>query len=265
MAFLSKFLNDFGQATGIPALALSRFAYSAVIVGYIYNVAIPEFSSKNKKKTPPPSSKEEDEVEELTRQVSVKPEKKPKGPAVNREFFRRLARLLKIMIPSLWSVEAGLLSLHTLTLVARTFLSIYVATLEGRMVKFIVRKDVRTFGIMMLRWFGVAIPATFINSLIRYLESQLALAFRTRLVNYSYELYFKDQTYYRVSNLDSRIENADHCLTDDLQSFTCSVAHLYSHLTKPMLDSALITYSIFQVRFFLFRPLDCFSNIKFDS
>ena len=151
------------------------------------------------------------------------------------------------MIPSLWSVEAGLLSLHTLTLIVRTFLSIYVAALEGRMVKYIVRKDVRTFAFMMLKWIGIAVPATFINSLIRYLESRLALAFRTKLVNYSYELYFKDQTYYRVANLDSRIANADHCLTDDLQAFSSSVAHLYSHLTKPMLDSALITYSIFQV------------------
>ena len=166
----------------------------------------------------------------------------------SREFFQRLRKLIGIMVPSLWSAEAGLLSLHTMTLMARTFLSIYVATLEGRMVKYIVRRDVKTFAFMMLRWFGVAIPATFINSAIRYLESQLALAFRTRLVNYSYELYFTEQTYYRVSNLDSRLENADHCLTDDLAAFTSSVAHLYSHLTKPMLDSALITYSIFQVR-----------------
>ena len=57
-----------------------------------------------------------------------------------------------------------------------------------------------------------------------------------------------------MSNLDSRIENADHCLTDDIQAFTSSVAHLYSHLTKPMLDSALITYSIFQVSI-KFRPV----------
>ena len=80
------------------------------------------------------------------------------------------------------------------------------------------------------------------------MESRIALAFRTRLVNYSYELYFKKQTYYRVSNLDSRLENADHCLTDDLEAFTKSVAHLYSHLTKPMLDTALITFSIFRVK-----------------
>ena len=59
--------------------------------------------------------------------------------------------MLKIMIPSVWSIEAGLLSLHTITLMARTFLSIYVATLEGKMVKFIVRRDAKTFILLMLR------------------------------------------------------------------------------------------------------------------
>ena len=71
------------------------------------------------------------------------------------------------MIPGLWCYEAGLLSLHTLVLVFRTFLSIYVAKLEGRMVKHIVKKDVTTFVLLLTTWFGVAIPATFINSLIR--------------------------------------------------------------------------------------------------
>jgi ATP-binding cassette subfamily D (ALD) protein 2 len=37
------------------------------------------------------------------------------------------------------------------------------------MVKLIVRRDVRNFGLMMLRWIAVAVPATFINSAIRFL------------------------------------------------------------------------------------------------
>ena len=39
----------------------------------------------------------------------------------------------------------------------------------------------RKFAYMMVSWFGVAVPATFINSLIRYLEAQLAIVFRQSL------------------------------------------------------------------------------------
>jgi len=49
-----------------------------------------------------------------------------------------------------------------------------------------------------------------------------------------------------VSNLDGRIENADHRLTDDITAFTSSVAHLYSHLTKPLFDCALIGLALAQ-------------------
>jgi ATP-binding cassette, subfamily D (ALD), member 2 len=47
-----------------------------------------------------------------------------------------------------------------------------------------------------------------------------------------------------VSNLDGRVENADHCLTDDISAFTGSVAHLYSHITKPLFDCALVTVAL---------------------
>lgn len=47
-----------------------------------------------------------------------------------------------------------------------------------------------------------------------------------------------------MSNLDGRVENADHCLTDDISAFTSSVAHLYSHITKPLFDCALVTVAL---------------------
>lgn len=100
------------------------------------------------------------------------------GPGIDREFLVQLKKLLRLMVPGFWTPEVGLLSVHTLALVCRTFMSIFVATMEGKMVKYIVRRDVPNFGLMLLKWLLCALPATFLNSMIRYLECKLALAFR---------------------------------------------------------------------------------------
>lgn len=184
--------------------------------------------------------KTEDPEEKIEKIIIEKKRRRKKQPGLNLEFILQLKQLIQIMIPRVLCEETGLLAVHTTCLISRTFLSIYVAAMEGAIVKYIVRKDVKNFVLMLLKWFGIAIPATFINSMIRYLENKLALAFRTRLVNHAYKMYFKNQTYYKVSNLDGRIENADHRLTDDISIFSSSVAHLYSHLTKPCFDLMLI-------------------------
>lgn len=163
---------------------------------------------------------------------------------INVDFIVQMIKLIRIMIPSVWSSESLILLAHTLSLVSRTFLSIYVANLEGKVVKYIVRRDVYNFSLMLSKWLLVALPATFINSLIRFLEGQMALAFRTRLVRYAYDLYFKNDTYYAVSNLDGRLENPDHSLTDDITTFSQHCAHLYSSVTKPCLDLTVISFTL---------------------
>lgn len=172
---------------------------------------------------------------------------KKMSPAVDRVFLKRLLKLLRVSIPSVFSKEFGLLLLHTSSLVARTFLSIYVATLDGKIVKAIVERQLNTFLKLIVKWLLIAVPATFVNSLIRFLENKLALAIRTRLVDYAYSLYFRNQTYYRVSNLDGRLANPDHSLTEDLQAFSSAVAHIYSHVSKPLLDVVMMSVALARV------------------
>ncbi|KAH7699039.1 PMP-4 protein [Aphelenchoides avenae] len=166
--------------------------------------------------------------------------------AIDPLFVQQLKELIRIMVPGVMSKEFGIIAIHSLILMIRTFLSIYVAALEGNIVKSIVQTDVRKFMYQMGKWLLVALPATFINSMIRFFESYLGLALRTRLIDHAYKQYFKNEVYYKVGNLDSRLLNADQCLTEDISMFTQSVAHLYSHITKPIFDIALITITLVQ-------------------
>lgn len=85
---------------------------------------------------------------------------------INREFFKNLLRLLKIVIPGWRSKELRLLVSHSVFLVLRTVLSLYVAELDGKLVSNLVRGRGKDFLLGLFWWMIVAIPATFTNSMV---------------------------------------------------------------------------------------------------
>ena len=158
-----------------------------------------------------------------------------KGPRVEVDavFFERLSRLLRIVLPT----NKRKLILHSFFLVFRTILSLYVAALDGQIVSALVRGEGRTFIKRILLWMFVAIPATYTNSLLSYLQAKLALSYRSRLTGHIQEQYLSDNTFYSLGNLDDRIKNPDQLITVDINKFSTSLAEMYSNLAKPVLGA----------------------------
>lgn len=89
-----------------------------------------------------------------------------KGVELNREFFRNLARLLRVCIPSWKSKELRLVLSHSVFLVLRSMISLYVAELDGQLVSNLVKGKAKEFLKGLVWWMLVAVPATFTNSMV---------------------------------------------------------------------------------------------------
>ncbi|KAG1862313.1 ABC transporter transmembrane region 2-domain-containing protein [Suillus subluteus] len=161
------------------------------------------------------------------------------SPGLGLPFVHQLRSLLRIVLPSLYTREALLLTAHSTFLVLRTVLSIAVARLDGRIVRDLVSADGKGFLTGLALWFALAIPSIYTNSMIRHLQSTLSLRFRTRLTRYIHDLYLSPAPhlrYYRVP-----LHGIDQYITADVDAWAESVSGIYGNLMKPSLDLLLFT------------------------
>ncbi|KAI8962055.1 ABC transporter transmembrane region 2-domain-containing protein [Daldinia sp. FL1419] len=170
--------------------------------------------------------------------------KRKKKVELNREFFKSLLKLLKIVVPGARSKETRLLASHSFFLVVRTLISLKVAEMDGAIVKALVKGSGKEFLTRIVWWMLIAVPATFTNSMLSYHQAELSLRYRTRLTQYIHDKYLSQLTFYGLSALDDRIKNPDQLIAVDVAKFSNSLAELYSNLAKPILDMTIYTWSL---------------------
>jgi ATP-binding cassette subfamily D (ALD) long-chain fatty acid import protein len=169
-------------------------------------------------------------------------------PGLNLAFLHQFLSLLNIMVPRWTSKEAGLLLSHSIFLILRTYLSLVVARLDGEIVRDLVGGNGKAFLWGILKWCGIGSVASYTNAMIKFLQSKVSIAFRTRLTRYIHDLYLNDKlNYYRLLNLDGGVgTQADQFITQDLTLFCASAASLYSSLGKPFVDICVFNYQLYR-------------------
>jgi ATP-binding cassette subfamily D (ALD) long-chain fatty acid import protein len=130
----------------------------------------------------------------------------------------------------------------------RTYLSLVVARLDGEIVRDLVAGNGKAFLWGIVQWLGVGTFSSYTNAMIKFLQSKVSIAFRTRLTRYIHDLYLNDHlNYYKLQNLDGGVgAGADQYITQDLTLFCASAASLYSSLGKPFVDLCVFNYQLYR-------------------
>ncbi|XP_078497364.1 ATP-binding cassette sub-family D member 3 [Lissotriton helveticus] len=163
---------------------------------------------------------------------------------VDRVFFARIGRILKILVPKTICKETGYLTLIAVMLIARTYCDIWMIQ-NGTMIESaIIGRSRKDFTRYLFNFIAAMPVISLVNNFLKYGLNELKLCFRERLTKYLYDEYLQSYTYYKMGNLDNRIANADQLLTQDVEKFCNSVVDVYSNLSKPFLDIVLYIFKL---------------------
>ena len=172
--------------------------------------------------------------------------KKKKNEDFSLSSLNNFLQLLNISFPSFFSLLTGEMLMMLFTLIARTFLSIKIASVNGQLVQSIITRNLKSFVLIIIKMCVIAIPASFLNSFIQYLKKSISFNVRENLTSYYQNRYIADLRFYQMVNIDSRIKNPDQRITKDIEKFADCFSNLYSNIAKPSLDIILFTRSLAQ-------------------
>jgi len=175
--------------------------------------------------------------------------KKRKMIRVDKQFFERLLRILKIIIPSAQSKEFMYFIILTVLLLLRTYLTVEIAEILGTNAQFLVSRQYTKLLEGVMRFAAVSIPASAVNSGLKYCTSMLSLRFRVKLSRHVHDKYVRGVNFYKATNLggDERISHADQRVTSDINNFSNAISELYTTVFKPILDVILFTTKLVEV------------------
>lgn len=173
--------------------------------------------------------------------------KKPRKVAIDTVFIHKLIRLLRISFPKLLGLNSLLVVAQALMLVTRTYLSLYIAKMDGRITAALVQGHGKQFLREIAVWMAIGLPASAVNAAIQYIQRSLALRIRAEITNYAVDKYLQSSNgtqrpvYYAIQQSGT---NVGQLIAADSNKFAMNLARIYSNLTKPLLDVVVYTLQL---------------------
>lgn len=167
-AFVRRLVADLSALYLKNRTRVSRAVYLVLLVALVNRVrlAVAEQRAAAERRQQQHRRKDVGTTVEAKTPETADGKKKRKKVELDREFFKSLIRLLRIVVPGWRSEEMRMLISHSFFLVVRTLISLKVAAMDGAIVKSLVKGNGREFLTRIVWWMLIAVPATFTNSMV---------------------------------------------------------------------------------------------------
>ncbi|KAI6658524.1 hypothetical protein LOD99_15324 [Oopsacas minuta] len=173
--------------------------------------------------------------------IKISPQKKAQRVSVDMKFLKNVYKLLRIAVPGFFTMEMFYLIIVAIGLLARTYSDLWIISNGTAIESSIIDRNPYRMKKNLTK-FIIAMPIiSIINNILKYGTSECKIRFRKRITDCLFASYLHKQTYYKMSNIDNRISNADQLLTQDIEKFSDTLAELYSNLSQPILNIILFS------------------------
>lgn len=167
----------------------------------------------------------------------------PPKAAVDRIFLKNFRRLMRIAFPSFKSKQGVQLLMLSAFLLLRTYLSLKISALTGELAKRMVAAQVRPFFMSVLTLGLISVPASIVNSGLKYLTALLQVSFRENITKHFHRRYLNQEAFFNAVGLGG-VDTVEQRITQDVLKWSEDAASLYQTLFKPIIDIVLFSSKI---------------------
>jgi len=163
---------------------------------------------------------------------------------VDKIFFSRLWRVLKVCFPK-WNCKMSvLLATQFMVLISRSFGNVLVARAYGMHLSAVISKKKYSWLVMMMSTTVMFVAISMINAGIKFLNALIAIHLRSQLTKYIHKRYISSDNFYRAN-----IDSPDSRLVHTIRDFSERLAELFSKTFQPILNFVIVNVQLYRAGF----------------
>ncbi|KAL0489343.1 peroxisomal long-chain fatty acid import protein [Acrasis kona] len=167
--------------------------------------------------------------------------------SLDKVFFKKFSMVMNVALPTYLSKEGFIMAALTTFTVLQSLVTNVSNSVQGDLMLHLVDRNPGKYMETLLKLVGVLSCNAIITPLINYGMEMLSLKMRRNLTLDIHKKYYAHMMYYRVQNLDKRINNPDQLITQDVEVLCKQVANLFVDFLAPITDVCLYSYQMYHL------------------